>query len=115
MCQKGPKRAGSKLVTSQDLIDVRVRELSASDLDAVRPLARQFGFRHTNSDVLRFCVGLAAEAGRRLGPDGTVDGFPLDFRWPLPKRPRYRPRQSRHTDEADDSRVRTGYGRIQFP
>ena len=102
-------------MTSHDLIDVRVREISANDLDAVRRLARQFGFRHTNSDVLRFCVGLAAEVGRRLGPDGIVDGFPLDFRWPLPKRPRCRQQQTRHTVEADGSRVGTGYGRIQFP
>ena len=93
------------MVTSHDLIDVRVRELSANDLDAVRRLARQFGFR----------VGLAAEVGRRLGPDGIVDGFPLDFRWPLPKRPRCRQQQTRHTVEADGSRVGTGYGRIQFP
>jgi hypothetical protein len=103
------------LVTSHDLIDARVRELSANDLDAVRPLARQFGFRHTNSDVLRFCVGLAAEVGRRLGLDGIVDGFPLDFRWPLPKRPRYQRRHSRQPVEADDARATTGYGRIQFP
>ena len=41
-------------------VDVRARGVSADALDAIRPLARQRGYAHTNNDTIRFAVLLAA-------------------------------------------------------
>ena len=68
-----------------DLVDVRARAVSANALDAVRPLARRHGYRHTLSDLVRFAVELAAEISRRANQSGTAPGFPEDFQWPCPK------------------------------
>ena len=67
---------------SIDTLDAHVRELSADDIDAVRPLARRHGFRPTTSDVLRFAVRLAAALRRHANAEGTVEGLPEDFSWP---------------------------------
>jgi len=50
-----------------DSVNVKVMGMDADALDAVRPLARRCGFRHTNSDVLRFAIGLAAAVGKADG------------------------------------------------
>lgn len=72
-----------------DLIDLRVREVSADALDAIRPLARRHGFRHTNADVVRFAVGLADAVRRRIDETGTLEGLGVSLDWPRP-----RPRKS---------------------
>ncbi len=72
-----------------DLLDAHVRALSADDVDAVRPLARRYGFRPTTADTLRFAIELAAALSRCSTDDGTVAGLPEGFTWP--KRVRHRP------------------------
>ncbi len=57
-----------------DLIEIRVRAVSATDLDAIRPLARKCGFRHTIADLVRFAIALTANVSRRASQHGTIPG-----------------------------------------
>lgn len=65
-----------------DLVEVRVRDVSADALDAIRPLARRHGFKHTNADVIRFAVELACAVSSYVADRGHAQGFPADFEWP---------------------------------
>ena len=65
-----------------DLVEVRVRDVSADALDAIRPLARRHGFKHTNADVIRFAVELACAVSSYVADSGHTQGFPAGFEWP---------------------------------
>ncbi len=68
-----------------DLTDVHARRVSIDALDAIRPLARRHGFKHTNADVVRFALQLAAGISRCGGEGGTVVWIPEDLEWPRPE------------------------------
>lgn len=65
-----------------DQLDVRVREVSATDLDAIRPIARQCGYRQTVADLVRFAVALAANISRLVSQRGGAPGAGDDVPWP---------------------------------
>lgn len=54
-----------------DYIEVRVRGVSAPNLDAIRPLARKYGYRQSISDLVRFAVNYAASV-RCVPDDGDI-------------------------------------------
>jgi hypothetical protein len=69
---------------NEGVTDVHTRDVSVAALDAIRPLARRRGFRHTNSDAVRFAVRLTAEISRCSMREHSGLVFPLDFKWPAP-------------------------------
>ncbi|MFH1747700.1 MAG: hypothetical protein ABIG44_11740 [Planctomycetota bacterium] len=86
-----------------DLMDVRVRDVSAADLDAIRPLARGCGYRHTIADLIRFAVALAANLGRRTNQQGMYLRNDLAIPWPTKPRNRGKKRPRPLDTPADTS------------
>ncbi len=80
-------------MSDPDYVEVRVRAVSATELDAIRPAARRCGFGHSISDLVRFAVELAANISRRAEQGGSQVVAAEDVQWPSRRRPAQTPAQ----------------------
>ena len=99
-----------------ELVEVRARGVCADCLDVIRPLARRHGYRHTTTGAIRFAVDLAAAITRYANRDGSVPGFPEDFRWPRSEhRGQGHPSQQLPPGEADTGTEAPEAPQFDFP
>lgn len=64
---------------TQQVIEIRARGLRADVVDRLRCVAREHGYRHTNSDVVRFALWLAyhvSSAPPRMTIHELLEQFP---------------------------------------